>query len=447
MTRYLLFLFVILICSFSCSTGDGNANELLNRYNIKLELDPAEQHIKVVVDLQLFSRNSDFDSLLFYLHRQLDIQKLSGENISGYIYDEEIAPPGLFMPDSKPLLITFDRAVLQNESVNLHFEYSGSISEWPEWSANVIGEDWVEIGLYFPWFPYCANPDILNSFTYDVEVVCDSSYKIKSFGSSEEIVQEPSLIKWRFKNNYPVNDIVITASKRFKTVSTGNEGFPVNIHYNFISENSANMLAQELTGIIDRYGGWFGEASIDEITLIESLRSRGGGYSRPGLIVLGGLNEENLLNRRENFIRYIAHESAHLWWRGAPTNSWEDWLNEGLAEYSALMFIREEFGIEAFDIRISGKMENSAGTSPVWGFEREDMSTPEKRAETEKILYDKVPVILNELENAIGTEAFISLCNEVLTMNELNVNNFLKVLNYRHNDHIRNWFELLLMTR
>jgi len=37
------------------------------------------------------------------------------------------------------------------------------------------------------------------------------------------------------------------------------------------------------------------------------------------------------------------------WWANAPVNSWEDWLNESFAEYSALMAVRELFGAERFE--------------------------------------------------------------------------------------------------
>jgi hypothetical protein len=47
----------------------------------------------------------------------------------------------------------------------------------------------------------------------------------------------------------------------------------------------------------------------------------------------------------------LTHEVAHFWWSGAPSVTWENWLNEAFAEYSALMYVRKFEGVEAFDTR------------------------------------------------------------------------------------------------
>ena len=86
---------------------------------------------------------------------------------------------------------------------------------------------------------------------------------------------------------------------------------------------------------------------------------------------------------------------------------------EGFAEYSALMIIKELFGEEAFNRRIEAKKSILAEKPPIWGFDRNDRTTPEKSDAVEAILYSKGPILLHLLEQKIGRDDFHSLCKEL----------------------------------
>jgi len=122
-------------------------------------------------------------------------------------------------------------------------------------------------------------------------------------------------------------------------------------------------------------------------------------------------------------------------------------MNEGFAEYSALLVVRELFGREAFERRLSDKVANIQSTTPIWGFDRNDRSTQEKRDEIEKILYSKGPVLLNKLEVKIGKENFIELCRSLVANNISTTDGFLEILGNLEEDEVKIWFETLLKTR
>ncbi len=94
---------------------------------------------------------------------------------------------------------------------------------------------------------------------------------------------------------------------------------------------------------------------------------------------------------RADLLRYLAHEAAHFWWTLAPADTWEDWLNESFAEYSALLLIRDRFGEEEFRTRMDRKRESAEGTPPIWGFDRGDTSTEEKSMQVQAVLYNAGP--------------------------------------------------------
>lgn len=58
-----------------------------------------------------------------------------------------------------------------------------------------------------------------------------------------------------------------------------------------------------------------------------------GAYKRAGLIVVSA-PDDNL----DETTHRLAHETAHIWATGANCGSWEDWLNETVAEWAALLY-------------------------------------------------------------------------------------------------------------
>jgi hypothetical protein len=63
-----------------------------------------------------------------------------------------------------------------------------------------------------------------------------------------------------------------------------------------------------------------------------------------GLINFGDMDDVAYGGNRETYARYLGHETSHMWWTGAPSEKWEDWLNGDFADNSALLVIREIFG-------------------------------------------------------------------------------------------------------
>ncbi|MFC1629163.1 M1 family aminopeptidase, partial [Gemmatimonadota bacterium] len=322
---------------------------------------------------------------------------------------------------------------------DITFQYEGRITEWPAWSANILSNDWVEIGMYLPWFP--LNP-AYGDFTSDLEVTCDPAWQVRSFGSFE---QEGD--RWTFSQAQPVNDIVVMAARNLKTIHVPGKNPRMQVHYVTISEATASQLGDDLSSVVTLFDGWFGDIDRDYVTLVASPREQGGGYTRPGLIVLGGLDDEGFASGREVFLRYVGHEAAHLWWHNASPGTWQDWLNEGFAEFSALLVIEELFGPEAFQARLDEMAAAAVGTPPLWEFDRRDTSTPEKAAAIEGILYSKAPVLLQELRQRMGQKPFFRLCCQMVESGTSTTEAFLAIVAEISGTETAEWFETELRTR
>jgi hypothetical protein len=427
----------LILLGFLSQNNAYSSDDVSTHFKIKLKLNPKSQHIYVNVNLRLNPDKPLPDTLNFSLHKQFTLLKVTVKGSHDFMFDKEAPPVSVFMREARPLTITLDKNINRNKSLDIVFEYEGTITEWPENSANVVTEDWVELGMYLPWFP---SGFICGYFTYEIEAECDPAYQLRSYGSYTKTNGT-----WHFEQTIPTFDIILVASKSLKTMERESGSYRVFFHYESLQDKTAEYLSNDLANILDDYAAWFGEDKKGEIfTVIQSPRDQGGDYARKGLIVLSGLTDEKYVAQHERFVRNLGHETAHFWWNMAPANSWEDWLNESFAEYSALLIIRKMFGTEAYNKWIADKNAAVKNIPPIWGFDRSNMQASEGPDIIEANLYGKGPLLLHQLSSRIGDEAFKLLCHEMVRTSVSSTDSFLSLLEKNHGSKTRTWFEDLL---
>ena len=91
--------------------------------------------------------------------------------------------------------------------------------------------------------------------------------------------------------------------------------------------------------IAEFYRSFYGNDKMGKMTLffLPDIGEDFGGYKRDGLIVFTAVKEDI-----PSALHHIAHELAHSYAMGADCYSWEDWLNETHAEWSALLYELEK---------------------------------------------------------------------------------------------------------
>ncbi len=403
-------------------------------YDLHLTIDPRRQTLRVRGSLHLPPRVWDgvLDKpLTFYLHRQFQIDSITGDNLSGWQFNTTETVPVRWLPSAGVLSITWEKTPSNDQPITLTFAYQGRITEISEWSANVIGVDWTEIGLYLPWYP--SNPD-LGVFTFDVAVDCDPDYEITSYG---RVPQHEGFR--RISQQRPTNDIVLTLSPSMDKRTYPARDFSVHLNSLTLSDRTADIIGGDLAGILRTFQSWFGPGPGGDVTVTVSPREKGGGYTRRGLLVLAGLDDNGYTMHREAYIRYLAHELAHLWWWRATTATWQDWLNESFAEYSALLMIRESFGQAAFEKRLADKAKSLDQAPPLHGFDPGDCDTDEKLDIIHNLFYNKGPLLLHHLAEKIGLDPFLSLCEGMSGQKISETEAFLNLLETRFGPAVRDW--------
>lgn len=409
-------------------------NRPLTHYSLTLDLHPADNFIKVSGIMNFYASDQTIHSLDLLLHRQLNIQLLSGCPVADFCFDKHTSSPIPYIPEARPLHLQFNPALVPGDNAQIQFAYEGRIATWPSYSCNVITADWVELGMYFPWYPMLA--DVSQKISFDVQVICPPGWTVAGYGDFHAVNHI-----WKSQWMHPTQDIVVIASPTLHHKFLRHENGQIHLFTSTFNRESSHLLGENSQLALSYFSEWFGPIFPETFSIIQSPRKQGGGYGRKGLVVLGGIEEADFLNRPEIYLRYLGHEIAHAWWWAAPVDSWEDWLNEGLAEISAQLLVAERFGQEAYYRRMECKRKNAVGMGPLWGFERLDHSTLQQQERCERLLYDRGPVILHDLCNRVGAEQFLKLCRRFHQSDCQTTLGFLTLVQEMFGNSIGQWLE------
>ncbi len=131
----------------------------------------------------------------------------------------------------------------------------------------------------------------------------------------------------------------------------------------FVSEDIRivrRSMLEEARSILEAFVGIFGPFPYEKLTIVQRVWGTAGGHSPASFIVLNelarNLNTSAIpdpkspidLPQYKEF--FMAHEIAHQWWGQTVAGaSYHDiWLSEGLAQYSAVRYLKMKYGPKAF---------------------------------------------------------------------------------------------------
>lgn len=400
-------------------------NNQINSYDIKMNFDLEKKLVDVDVNLKYMCTDKSTQVLNFYLHKDFEVEEISCDRPIKYEVSKEIANWSPFIVESKLISIYPEDMDIENQFMDIKFRYKCHKNFITPSGVNRITKEWVELGLYSPWFPLSEKQE---NALFNVKIKIDDGYKVINAHKGEDyfIIDQP----------YQTFDCTIIASNEIKVIDNHKDKSSIKVYYSsHESENIANKIYKYGVDILKVFNDRFGSIDNNNLSVVITPRNEGGGYCRTGLIVLCSRN--SLENEVWSFSG-IAHEIAHLWWRNADiNNTWEDWLNESFAEFSSLLAVREEFGQLEFNKKIDEYKEVTKDLPPI-------KNMPRNHKDAYKVLYMKGSVILNNLMNTIGEEKF----NELLLQTHLNkISNteaFLNKLQELTDETIRLNFETLL---
>jgi Peptidase family M1 domain len=321
----------------------------------------------------------------FYLNKAFDVKSVRCRLCRSFNFDRQAQPrPSLLIDLTEPLA--------SGKRVTIEIEYGGSLN-------GIYNREhkFLELGLDNFWYPAHKNTSEF-SFVYRVSVKTDQpNFVLVSNGRAKQ-----NAGGWLVQSRVPDFDINLVLGDGL-TVKTYKQGmYDLQLVSKNMPEEASATLLGGMKEILDFYNAGFG--AIDrqrEVTAVfRPFLEPQFGYFRKGYFVLPQTN-----NVRD-LLFPIAHELSHYWWLKAGQQ--HAWLNESFAEYSAMLFLRKNQGVEAFLTRLEDKRKNSLNLPPVYGFDR-----TKNRQATPGVFYRKGVVKLSELEKELGEQKFMDFLRQV----------------------------------
>ncbi len=333
-----------------------------------------------------------------------------------YSFDTNAKSSNTYIRQGAPLRLTVPK---KKGICSITFAYTCNLDSLDIWMSS-MEKDWVQLGYYVAWFP--VNSDS-RDFTANVSVSINEGYTVSGSG----IVKYKD-DKWEMLQPWGGFDLQIVASPTLKSKKMTSDGRTFEVVYTDFADADADSALVACREALQFYTRLFKTNPSNDYMKFLVVPRRGGGISRKNFIAYA------TKRFNEHFKTAIGHEMGHFWWNKAPTFSWEDWLNEGFAEFSMLWYIKCHFDKHVFDCYLEACRENARHACPIYEVDRD-------APEAYDALYNKGALLLYDLEQKVGEQRFFEFMQGVA---EREITSTTLLLDYAEEvfgKEIRKWIE------
>jgi hypothetical protein len=360
----------------------------LPSYTIEVGIDPATSEINVTGRLE---NACAADSLRLYLNKHFRLEEV--RDSAGRI-------PTYFDTAGTPLPYTdvTRRVIMERTPCTFSFQYRGQITD-TLMNVNMVTPDLVELASYSGW--YFESPDF-RQIRFDVTATLPAGWFVTGNGREVSAEATSGYTRVRFTDAGPGFDIVLVAAPSLrKTSHTSVDGVLVEILSPPADSEPDESVLANLVDALGRYSSWYGPAATRGALRVVYSPRGGWGYSRIPLIISSAAYRNRQLAGPLGPIRVMqgaTHELAHFWWSIADVATGDDWINEGLAEYSALAAVTARFGQIARDSLLAVYRRDAARSQTTATIAATPAQSPDRYVNR----YEKPALLLAELDSVYG---------------------------------------------
>jgi len=238
------------------------------------------------------------------------------------------------------------------------------------------------------------------------------------------------------------------------------ESIPIDYYRGPRTQAYTGRIFKTAEEVIDFYQSRFGPYPFDKLSIVRNVGVNKGGQSPPALVVINdlprmsGVSSRRMTRSPVDLSRwdeyFLAHEIAHQWWgQGVSWESYHDqWISEGLAQFSASLFLREKYGDDDFG-DILKKYSTWTKKKSEWGSIMMGSRISHLDFEAyQSIIYNKTALVLNMLKDMLGDEMFYLGMQRFFLRNKYsaaNTRSFINIFNELAendlDDFFIGWFE------
>ncbi len=398
-------------------------------YEIDIDFEPADFYFSGRAKIDIESNIDSLDEVRFRMNPDLEILRISDKDKNELFFTKDEL--------RKTFYVYFLNPVGRKQTTSIEIFYRGKI-EPPQITEDAVSNRqydasyrWMWPGyetylysLSAYWYPVPPEGDF---FTSQVKIIIPPGYSVVSNGTlieeskleDIESIEELDKVGRRvciFKSQKPVKYLSFIVGK-FEMKNEASEPLPLRYYRSPETYSPTWKLFEQAQKILTFYEGKFGSFPFENMSIVHRTWEESGGHSPASFIVLNQLpriegrrlvSGESPVNLTRWNEYYLAHEIAHQWWgQGVTWDSYHDqWISEGMAQFSTILYLREEYGESAFS-NILEKISSWVAKKAKWGpivFGSRISYFDFLAFQT--IIYNKTALVLNMLREMLGEEAF-----------------------------------------
>ena len=370
--------------------------EVVN-YTIDAELYPSTHVLSSKAKID-FLPSSDLTTISFELHSYLRV-----ENVQ-----DAVGKPLAFRRDGLNLTVDFINPQVEGRLSSIMVQYAGPLA-----SADGSPVENIKLAyvgpegsyLLYParWFPVSGYG--VNRFAATMRITVPSNEMVVASGKAQAPVRQTGKTTYIYESSERSFPGTVIAGEYSVQPST-RIGTNIAIYMKPGREELASSYGDEAAKILGFFSEQFGPLpGGGRLTIVEIDDGTVGGYTAPGMVAIASRGFSTRVN-----IRLLAHEISHLWWRCLvnPASRDDVYMDEGLATYSAAMYIESASGENEFEdtmkeIQIGALTHEEV--APIGQSGRLHEYTPEYQS----IVYQKGAMVFHMLRWVLGEEAFLTI--------------------------------------
>lgn len=411
---YVLLILFSLTAEFETESNQSSPHFSVSHYDIQVEIFPSQKSLSAEAVLKAQTPIMDAGTIRIYLHDEFTIHNVSAEgNNLNFIIPEEVKKKPMYSPSAKPIEIDLPQADNTNGFQEIKIVYSGPISRTIN-RVNLISEPLTELALYCSWYPLL---DDKQTFTYSLEVTLPEDQKTVSDGVLCGETKESGKITRIYERRSPGGDIPLIASNNIKVKVRESAAIKAEIYYREIDDQEVDSALGQAIRAASILTEMLGDpVNKGRLTVVYSPRG-GWGYSRIPLILGSEKTYKTRLQNRDGIVdnfHGLAHEIGHFWWSIADSSSSQDWINEGLAEWSSLYVLEQVFGREEVNKILNNYRTEILGLNsakPLLQTKRDDFRI------AYILFYEKGAYIFEMLRTKLGDDRLFSVLKKFYQKN------------------------------
>jgi hypothetical protein len=301
-------------------------------YRLEVRLDPPSGSIDALVEID--SPNAT----AFSLSPELSIRSIEADGRPA-AYQETPAPtPGA--PRTVTLATPLPGRLRIAYGGRLRLESSSSVLR----QVNGIHPERVELASYASWVPRLPAG---RPFSFRLAVDVPAGFVTVTNGrlASESTAAGRTRTEWEHAPG--AGDVALLAAPGLRRSVGVRNGVTVDVLASRLADEELDATRDEIARAVEALVRLVGAPLPSPVLRVAYAPRPGWGYVRSPLVLM---SEESALSLRgqpfgrARDMRYVAHEVAHSWWHRADAATPDDWINEGLSEYSAYLVAEELVG-------------------------------------------------------------------------------------------------------